>query len=51
MDIIDEKLDRNAIEVMISNKITKEEAISLMPDMQAYDNKVQSKIEENIDIL
>ena len=51
MDIIDEKLDRAAIEAMIAGKLGKEEIIELLPNMQAYENKVQSRIEESIEDL
>ena len=51
MDIMDEKLDRTAIESMISDKIGKEEVQELLPNMETYDNKVQSMIEENSDLL
>jgi len=51
MDIIDEKLDRSTIEAMISDKVGKEEIADLMPNMEAYENKAESKIEESIDML
>lgn len=51
MDILDEKLDRGAIETMISDKVGKEEIADLMPDMEAYENKLESRIEESIDVV
>jgi len=51
MDIIDDKPDRSAIETMISNKIGKDEITELIPDMETYDHKVQTMIEESSDVF
>lgn len=51
MDILDEKLDRAAIEAIISDKVGKEEIADLLPDMEAYENKLESRIEESIDVV
>lgn len=51
MDIIDEKMDRTAIESMISNKISMDQVIELMPNMETYDHKVQTMIDENTENL
>ena len=51
MDIIDEKLDRGAVDVLLADKLSKQEVTELLPNMDAYENKVQSRIEDNIDIL
>ena len=39
MEILDEKMDRAAIEALLAGKIGKEEVTELMPDMEAYENK------------
>lgn len=49
IEILDEKLDRNAIEVLVSDKVGKGELAELLPNMEAYDQKVESRIEECID--
>ena len=51
IEILDEKLDRNAIEALISDKVDKNEITDLLPNMEAYDQKVESRIEESTDVL
>ena len=51
MEILDEKMDRAAIEALLAGKIGKEEVTELMPNMEAYENKTQSRIEEAIEKL
>ena len=46
IQILDEKLDRNAIEALICDKIGKEELAEILPNMEAYDIKMQSRIDE-----
>lgn len=40
MDIIDEKLDRGAVDVLLADKLSKQEVTELLPNMDAYENKV-----------
>ena len=42
LDIIDEKLDKNAVEAMISDKVGKSEVAELLPDMKLYEQKTSS---------
>ena len=51
IEILDEKLDRNAIEALISDKVSKEELSELMPNMENYDQKMESRIEESTESL
>ena len=51
VDLLDEKLDRQNIEAMISGKIGKEEITDLLPDMTLYEQKTRTQIEESIDEL
>ena len=37
IEILDEKLDRNAIQALISDKVGKEELSELLPNMENYD--------------
>ena len=47
LDIIDEKLDRSSVESLISEKVGKAEIQDLLPNMAAYERKVQHQIEES----
>ena len=51
LDLFDEKIDKNSVEAMISNKVGKEEIADLLPDMKLYEQKVSTSIEESIDDL
>lgn len=51
IDILDEKLDRTAIEALISNKIGKEELHDILPNMESFEGKMEAKIDESIDTL
>lgn len=51
LDMLDEKVDKNWVEAMISNKVGKEEVTELLPDMSLHDQKVATMIESNIDDL
>lgn len=49
--MLDEKLDKPNVEALISDKIDKEEITDLLPDMNLYEQKVKTQIEESIDEL
>ena len=49
--MLDEKLDKPNVEALISDKIDKEEINDLLPDMNLYEQKFKTQIEENIDEL
>lgn len=49
--MLDEKLDKPNVEALISDKIDKEEITDLLPDMNLYEQKFKTQIEENIDEL
>ena len=51
IEILDEKLDRNAIQALISDKVGKEELSELLPNMENYDQKMESRIEESTEAL
>ena len=51
LDLLDEKMDKPNVEALISDKIGKEEITDLLPDMNLYEQKVRTQIEENIDEL
>lgn len=51
LDMLDDKVDKNWVEAMISNKVGKEEVTELLPDMSLHDQKVATMIESNIDDL
>lgn len=51
LDLLDEKMDKNSVESLISNKIGKEEITELLPDMACWVQKIQTMIEEAIDEL
>ena len=42
LDLFDEKIDKNSVEAMISNKVGKEEIADLLPDMKLYEQKVST---------
>ena len=51
LDLLDEKMDKNSVEAIISNKIGKEEITELLPDMTCWTQKIQTMIDEAIDEL
>lgn len=51
LDLLDEKVEKNWVEAMISDKVGKEEVTELLPDMSLHDQKVATMIESNIDDL
>lgn len=51
LDLLDEKLDKPNVEALISDKIGKEEIQDLLPDMDLYEQKFKTQIEESIDEL
>ena len=51
LDILDEKVDKNIVEAMISDKVAKDEIAELLPDMKLHEQKTNSRIEESMDDL
>jgi len=51
LDMMDEKVGKDWVEATICDKVSKEEISELLPDMKLLDQKVETKIEENIDSL
>ena len=51
LDMLDEKVDKNFVQAMISDKVAKDEIAELLPDMKLYEQKMDSMIEESMDDL
>jgi len=51
LDLIAEKVDKTIVESMISDKVAKSDVKDLLPDMDAHEQKINSKIEQSVDDL